>query len=119
MMSQQVVPSRQVHATAAGGGVKKTKRGAPSGSVAAAEPADPSDLLPRTDIAPQITDELVRRLHSANWKVRRSRTWELPRRGIHGLETWLAAAEPQITTAISACQACCDMSACLSRCRRL
>jgi hypothetical protein len=37
---------------------------------ASAVPADPTDQLPRTDISAQITDDLLRRLASPNWKVR-------------------------------------------------
>lgn len=42
---------------------------ASTGDAAPAAPADPVDLLPRTDISGQITDDLLRRLGSANWKV--------------------------------------------------
>jgi hypothetical protein len=69
----QVVPSRQVRgstaATAKGRrkGVDAAQAGPADG--ASAVPADPTDQLPRTDISAQITDDLLRRLASPNWKV--------------------------------------------------
>lgn len=74
-MVPQVVPSRQVrgsNAAAAKGRRKGVDAAAPAAATAApAGPADPADLLPRTDISGQITDDLLRRLGSANWKVRK------------------------------------------------
>ena len=69
----QVVPSRQVRGSSAAM-AKGRRKGidpaqAASTDAAPSSPADPADLLPRTDISPLITDDLLRRLGSANWKV--------------------------------------------------
>lgn len=73
-MLAQVVPTRQVRGGSGGGAARGGRHGGGTAAAALdaapAAPADPMDLLPRTDISGQITDELLRRLGSANWKVR-------------------------------------------------
>ena len=69
----QVVPSRQVRGSTAGT-TKGRRKGVDSAQAgpadaASAAPVDPTDQLPRTDISAQITDDLLRRLASPNWKV--------------------------------------------------
>ncbi len=71
----QVVPTRRMRgAPAAVAGGKGDRGGAAAASAAVADdrstvPADLTDLLPRTDISGQVTEELIRRLGSANWKA--------------------------------------------------
>lgn len=69
----QVAPSRHVRGSTAGmaKGRRKGVDAAQAGPAdsASAVPADPADQLPRTDISAQITDDLLRRLASPNWKV--------------------------------------------------
>lgn len=71
----QVVPTRRMRgAPAAVAGGKGDRGRAAAASAAAADdkptvPADLTDLLPRTDIGGQVTEELIRRLGSANWKA--------------------------------------------------